>query len=641
VPRTRYIADISSIRARDLPAAALRAVLREGYTRRDFRADLLAGLVVGIVALPLAMALAIGVGVAPQHGLYTAIVAGAIVAALGGSRTQVTGPTAAFIVILAPLYTRFGMAGLLISGLMGGVILMAMGLGRLGQFIEFIPYPVTTGFTAGIATVIATLQIKDMFGLRLARAPEHFFDRLAAMFQARGTASLAEPAVAAVTLAMLILIPRWVRRVPAPLIALPVAALLAAALGHFAPGHGVATIASRFHATIGGRIVDGVPPLPPLPMLPWHAPGPGGAPLVLDFATLQALLSGAFAVAMLGGIESLLSAVVADGMAGTRHDPDAELLALGVANVITPFLGGIPATGAIARTATNVRSGARSPVAAIVHALVILLAVLVLAPLIGYLPMAGLAALLVLVAWNMSDVKHFGHILRVAPRSDALVLITCFTLTVVFDMVVAVSVGVVLAALLFMRRMANLTRTRLSGHEGDVVLNRGADVSSSGISVGGGGPGSSGLHGMPDSLRGKVAVYEIAGPLFFGAAQRAMGSLGAIAGRIQVVIIRMENVPAMDATGLVALESSIAQLSRNGCVAILTGLQSQPRRLLEKAQIQQQPWRLLIRLDMAGAISAAESLLEPAARPGQGQGVEPSSEQGSDGDKTVVDLPRT
>jgi len=346
--RTRYTAEGSSIRARDLPAAALRAVLREGYGRADFKADLLAGVVVGIVALPLAMALAIGVGVPPQHGLYTAIVAGALVAALGGSRTQVTGPTAAFIVILAPIYTKFGLAGLLISGAMGGVVLIITGLARLGQFIEFIPHPVTTGFTAGIATVIATLQIKDLLGLQLGRNPEHFFDRLWAMWQARGTASWAELAVAAVTFALLRLLPRWVKRVPAPLIALPVAALLAAALGHFLPGHAVATIATRFHATVGDHLVAGVPPLPPLPMLPWHAAGPGGAPFQLSFDTLQALVSGALAVAMLGGIESLLSAVIADGMAGTRHDPDSELLALGIANVITPFLGGIPATGAIA-----------------------------------------------------------------------------------------------------------------------------------------------------------------------------------------------------------------------------------------------------------------------------------------------------
>jgi len=510
--RTRYRDGLDRIKLRDLPAAALRAVLREGYTRADLRADVLAGLVVGIVALPLAMALAIAVGVAPQYGLYTSIVAGVIVAALGGSRLQVTGPTAAFIVILAPIYAKFGMGGLLLSGVMGGLILIAMGIGRLGQLIEFIPHPVTTGFTAGIATVIATLQVKDILGLRLTRTPETFFDRIAAMWQARGSASIAELAIAAATLAMLIGVPRFTKRVPSPLIAIPLTGLLAAVLNRYWPSHAVITIASRFHTTVGGHVFSGVPPLPPLPMLPWRAAGPNGTPVHISLATLRELLSGGFAVAMLGGIESLLSAVIADGMAGTKHDPDAELLALGIGNVVTPFFGGIPATGAIARTATNFRSGGRSPIASIVHALTVLVAVIVLAPLIGYLPMAGLAALLLLVAWNMSETKHFAHIVRVAPRSDVLVLITCFVLTVVFDMVVAVSVGVVLAALLFMRRMAEITHVRLvNGNESD----RGAG------------------SGIPPDLEKKVAIYDIAGPLFFGAAQKAMGSLSAIGSELK------------------------------------------------------------------------------------------------------------
>ena len=586
--RTRYQAQLGPIKWKNLPAAALRAVLREGYTRTDLRADVLAGLVVGIVALPLAMALSIAVGVAPQYGLYTAIVGGLLVAALGGSRLQVTGPTAAFIVILAPIYARFGMAGLLISGIMGGLMLIGMGLGRLGQFIEFIPHPVTTGFTAGIATVIATLQVKDVFGLRLTRSPDSFFDRIAAMWQARGTASLAELGIAAATLALLIVVPRLTKRVPAPLIAIPLAAVLAAVVNHLYPTHAVATIASRFHATVGDHVVNGVPPLPPLPLIPWHMPGPGGQPLVLTFGVIRELLSGAFAVAMLGGIESLLSAVIADGMAGTRHDPDAELLALGVGNVATAFFGGIPATGAIARTATNIRSGARSPIASMVHALTILAAVIAFAPLIGYLPMAGLAALLLLVAWNMSELKHFGHILRVAPRSDALVLVTCFVLTVVFDMVVAVSVGVVLAALLFMRRMAEITHARLTGDgEGDQT-------------------GTDGIH---PELANKVAIYDIAGPLFFGAAQKAMGSLGVIAGRIKVLIIRLDHVPVMDATGLVALESAIATLTKHGCTTILIGLQRQPRALIDRAGLAARSWKVVIRPDLAAALVTARELI--------------------------------
>jgi sulfate permease, SulP family len=513
------------------------------------------------------------------------------VAALGGSRTQVTGPTAAFIVILAPIYSRFGMAGLLVSGLMGGLMLIAMGLGRLGQLIEFIPHPVTTGFTAGIGTVIATLQIKDVLGLHLARNPGSFFDRLAVMWQARASASLSELLLALATLALLFGVPRLSKRVPAPLIAIPIAGVLAALINHLAPGHAVATIASRFHATVGGHVVNGVPPLPPLPMIPWHAPGPNGAPLLISFGVLRELLSGAFAVAMLGGIESLLSAVIADGMAGTRHDPDAELLALGVGNVVAPFFGGIPATGAIARTATNIRSGARSPFASMVHALTVLAAVIVLAPLIGYLPMAGLAALLLLVAWNMSEAKHFAHILRVAPRSDALVLVTCFVLTVVFDMVVAVSVGVVLAALLFMRRMAEITHARLTGD-----AERGGTPTE-----------------IPADLLKKVAIYDVAGPLFFGAAQKAVGSLAAIGGDLEVLIVRLDQVPIMDATGLVALESAIAALSKSGCVTILAGLQKQPQGLIERAGLEKHGWRLEVRPDLASALDAAGQFVRGSA----------------------------
>jgi SulP family sulfate permease len=276
-------------------------------------------------------------------------------------------------------------------------------------------------------------------------------------------------------------------------------------------------------------------------------------------------------------------------MAGTRHDPDAELLALGVGNVATAFFGGIPATGAIARTATNIRSGARSPIASLVHALTVLVAVVALAPLIGYLPMAGLAALLLLVAWNMSELKHFAHILRVAPRSDALVLVTCFVLTVVFDMVVAVSVGVVLAALLFMRRMAEITHARLTGSGDSEKVAAAA--------------------GIPPELENKVAIYDIAGPLFFGAAQKAMGSLGIIGGRIKVLIIRLDHVPVMDATGLVALESAISTLSKHGCTTVLTGLQSQPRRVIEKAGLSTRPWKLVIRPDLAAALDTARELV--------------------------------
>jgi len=557
--RTRYASATEETRYRDMPAAALRAVLREGYGLADLRADALAGLIVGVVALPLSMALAIAVGAAPQQGLYTAIVGGFLIAALGGSRVQVSGPTAAFVVILAPIVSKFGLSGLLVAGLLAGLILVGMGLLRLGRLIEFVPHPVTTGFTAGIATVIAALQLKDLLGLRPTRTPDHFLERVGAMWEVRGTASGWELAVGLVTLAVLLGWPRLTRRVPAPLVALPLAALLALALGAFIPGVSVATIASRFHTEVGGHLVRGIPQLPPWPVLPWNPTGdPASA---FTFARLRELVPGALAIAMLGAIESLLSAVVADGMARTRHDPDAELLAQGLGNIVTPFFGGIPATGAIARTATSVRSGARSPVAALIHAAVVLAAVLALAPLLGYLPMASLAALLVLVAYNMSEVKHFAHTVRVAPRSDVAVLLTCFGLTVGFDMVIGVSVGMVLAALLFMRRMALVTQSRVFEAS----------------------------HPDLPPIPAGVIVYDVSGPLFFGAAQRAMAALGHIADRARAVVLRLDDVHAMDATGLVALESALERLTVHRVVAVLSGLHPQPRALLERAGVLGQP----------------------------------------------------
>jgi SulP family sulfate permease len=553
---------------RALPGAALRAVLREGYGRAELQHDLLAGIVVGVVALPLSMALAIAVGVPPQRGLYTAIIAGFAVALLGGSRMQVTGPTAAFIVVLAPIYSRFGIRGLLAAGFMSGLMLIAMGALRLGSLISFVPHPVTTGFTAGIATVIATLQLKDLLGLSWSGTPENYFERVALMWRARGTASSSELAVGSVTLLLLIVVPRALRKLPAPILVLPLMAAGTATLSHW--GFHVATIGSRFHTEIAGQIVNGIPQLPPVPAWPF-------AGLTLD--TLRELLPSAFAVAMLGAIESLLSAVVADGMARTRHDPDAELLALGIGNVLAPMFGGIAATGAIARTATNVRSGARSPLASMTHALTILAAVLAFAPLIAYLPMASLAALLLIVAWNMSELRHFIHTLKVAPKSDVSVLLTCYALTVLVDMVAAVSVGIVLSALLFMRRMAEVTEGKWS---------RGQNSA------------------LPRVLPDGVVVYDIAGPLFFGAAQKAMGALGSIADHAKVVVLRMDAVPTMDVTGLVALESALARLRASRCLIVFCGLARQPAELLQKSVLQGSPADVVICDDTTSALAHAE-----------------------------------
>ena len=537
------------------PATALRETLAEGYGAAAFRRDLLAGAVVGIVALPLSMALAIASGVPPAHGLYTAIVAGGLIPLLGGSRVQVSGPTAAFVVILAPISQRFGVGGLLLATLMAGAILFAMGVMRLGRFIEFVPYPVTTGFTAGIAVVIATLQVKDLLGLTVKDMPEHFVERVQALALALPTVHWPDVAIGALTLAVLVAWPRLSRRVPAPLVALLIGAGAAAIAARFF-GFDAATIATRFTYRVRSVVGHGIPPLPPLPVLPWSLPGPGGKPLALSFSVFRELLPSAFAIAVLGAIESLLSAVVADGMTGRKHDPDAELMAQGTGNLVAPFFGGFAATGAIARTATNVRAGGRSPFAAVVHAVVVLLAVLLFAPLLGRLPMASLAALLLFVAWNMSELDHFAHMLKVAPRHDVAILLTCFLLTVLFDMVVAVSVGVVMAALLFMQRMAEVSEVRLVDQH-PILLDR--------------------------PLPKGVLVYEIAGPLFFGAAQKAMAALQGVDAGVRVVLLDLRSVPALDATGLVGLESAFERLNRAGVLVVIAGAQPQPLRVMARA----------------------------------------------------------
>jgi SulP family sulfate permease len=563
-------------------ASALRSALRAGYTGASFKTDLLSGLVVGIVALPLSMALAIATGVPPQHGLYTAIIAGGLIAALGGSPTQVSGPTAAFVVVLVPISARYGTGGLLIATCMAGVMLFLFGAARLGRLIQFVPYPVTTGFTAGIGVVIATLQLKDFLGLRVAHMPEHYFEKVEALVTAVPTAHLPDVAIGVGTLAILILLPHLTRRFPAPLVALTAATLAAVALGHLFPSFTVDTIGSRFSYVSDGVTHRGIPRLPPLPMLPWSMPGPDGAPLGLSFHLVRELVPSAFAIAMLGAIESLLSAVVADGMAGTKHDPDGELVAQGIGNMIAPFFGGFAATGAIARTATNIRSGGRTPVAAIVHAVVVLLAVLLAAPILAFLPMASLAALLLVVAYNMSEVKHFAHALRVAPKSDVFVQLTCFTLTVAFDMVVSVTAGVLLAAVLFMRRMAEISGAKLISDPAQ--------------------------HGVRKPLPRGVVLYDIAGPLFFGAAQAAMSALDHIAEGTRIVILDLEDVPAMDATGLVNLESALDRLHRDRTFVILAGVQPQPAKVLQKAGIEEEEGRLALCPTVDDAVDLARHI---------------------------------
>jgi len=508
-------------------------------------------------------------------------VAGAVVALTGGSKFQVTGPTAAFVVILAPIASRHGLAGLLTAGLLAGLLLVAMGVARLGRLIQFIPHPVTTGFTTGIATVIATLQLKDAFGLPIAHMPETYLEKVEALWNARRDASLPDALVALVTIALLVELPRTfpalTRRVPAPLIALSLSSVAILTVHHFFPHVTVATIGSRFHSTIGGKEVYGIPQLPPIPVLPW---GTGG----LSLGAVSSLGSAAFAIAMLGAIESLLSAVIADGMTGKKHDPDAELVGLGIGNIVAPFFGGIAATGALARTATNVRAGARSPIASVCHAVVVLLAVLLFAPLLAYVPMASLAGLLLLVAWNMSERRHFANILRIAPKSDVIVLLACFGLTVIFDMVVAVSFGVVLASLLFMRRTAELTHSRLF------------DATTAGDSE----------YRLPQG----VALYEVAGPLFFGAAQNAMGALQTGGSTSKVLVLALGRVPSIDATGLVALESALIRLRAARKQVVVTGPLPEPRQIFDRANLPKNHDHVHFAPTLEAGLVLAQSLAE-------------------------------
>jgi len=566
------------------PGVALRRALADGYGWDGLRADLMAGAVVGMVALPLAMALAIASGVAPQYGLYTAMVAGAVIAVLGGSRVQVSGPTAAFVVILAPIAARFGLGGLCLATLMAGVLLIAMGWARLGQWIDFVPYPVTAGFTAGIAVVIGTLQIKDLLGLRVETMPEHYLERLWVLLKALPTASWGDIAIGAFTLLVLLLWPRVRTKIPGPLVALVLAAAAARLLVSWMPDFHAVTIAGRF---------GGIPAALPRLAWPWSLPGPDQQPLHVSFALVRDLVPSAFAIAMLGAIESLLSAVVADGMTGQRHESDAELIAQGVGNVVAPFFGGFAATGAIARTATNIRSGARTPLAAIFHAIFVLAAVLLLAPALGLVPMAALGALLLVVAWNMSDAQQFVRLLRTSPRGDVAVLLVCFGLTVVFDMVVSVTAGVLLAAVLFMKRMSEVSGVRPLG-EGEAHPD------------------------LAEPLPRGVVLYEVAGPLFFGAAQKAVNALLQAEKRaVRVVILDLEHVPVIDATGVVHMQTLVRRLNQSKIKVILVRVQGQPLRVLAGAGWRNRRGQLRIFRRFASGVAVARRTVsedEPPSR---------------------------
>ncbi|NQD35729.1 C4-dicarboxylic acid transporter DauA [Permianibacter sp. IMCC34836] len=535
-------------------ATALRESLRD-YNRQRFTNDALAGITVGLIAIPLAMALAIASGVAPQYGLYTAIVAGIVIALTGGSRVNVSGPTAAFVVILLPVTQQFGLPGLLLATMLAGFILIGLGVSGLGKLVEFIPYPVLTGFTSGIAIVLAALQLKDLLGIELVLRDAHFLPALGQTLSHLPATRWQDLLIGMATLSALILWPRLKLPLPGHLAALMFGTALALLLQALLTDFSVATIGTRFSYDAGGVIQHGIPSTLPHWQWPWQLTD-GDHRFTLSLDTVRALIGPAFAIAMLSAIESLLCAVVSDGLSGFRHDPNGELIGQGLGNVIAPLFGGITATAAIARTAANVRSGASSPIASVIHALTVLAALLVLGPLLQHIPMATLAAMLVMVAWNMSDAHRVIEVLKFSPRADAMVLLICLLLTVIFDMVIAVEVGMLLAAVLFIKRMTELSDTALVPRHH--------------------------LHSN-EALPPHVAVYDINGPLFFGAAEKAMHTLWRIDPAMTAVILDMQDVPVMDLTAIVALESLIADMQRKGIAVRLVALNERLQAKLVKA----------------------------------------------------------
>lgn len=536
--------------------------LAEGYGRARFRADMQAGITVAIVALPLAMALAIASGATPDKGLVTVVVAGLVISALGGSRVQIGGPTGAFVVVVFTVIDRFGHDGLVLATLMAGVMLVAAGLFRFGTWIKYMPEPVVTGFTAGIAILIASSQIKDATGIALDPVPAGFLEKFPAFWAVIGTVDPATLALSLGSLAAILGLRRWAPGLPAYLIAI-VAASAAVRLA----GLEVDTIGSRF---------GGIPSSLPVPALP-----------AISLARAAELLPSAFTIAFLAGVESLLSAVVADGMTGYRHRSNCELVAQGVANGASALFTGLPATGAIARTVTNIRSGAETPVAGIVHALVVLLFMLVFSDLAAFIPLASLSAVLLVVAWNMSEAHKVVHLMK-APFGDRLVLALTLGLTVLVDLTVAIEVGVVLATILFMHRMAEAVavETGVTWFETDVDD---FDVKPE--------------LGQRAELPPDVEVFKFHGPLFFGVASRLDDMLDALDRPPRAIILRMARVPLMDASGVAALSGFVSRCNSSGCAVILTAIQSQPRAILAQMGMAEVPGRFALMPDFETAVA--------------------------------------
>lgn len=514
----------------------------KSYSKQQFVKDVISGIIVAIIALPLSIALALASGVGPEQGLYTAIVAGFIISFLGGSRVQIAGPTAAFASIVAGIVAEQGMDGLVIATVIAGIILVLMGVFKLGALIKYIPFTITTGFTFGIAITIAIGQIKDFLGLTFSSSPIETMDKVKEVVLSIGTINVQAFIVGIVSLAILIIWPKlkYVEKIPGSLIAVIVGALMVKFIGM-----NVNTIGDLY--TISSS-------------------APKFAMPAFSIAKVRAVLPNAFTIAVLAAIESLLSCVVADGMIGSKHNSNAELMAQGLGNVASALFGGIPATGAIARTAANIKNGGRTPIAGMVHAVVLLLILVSLMPLASLIPMPTIAAILFMVAYNMSGWRTFAHLVKTSPKSDIIVLVTTFVLTVVFDLVVAIGVGIVLAAVLFMKRMAEVTDVH-----GWVYVdedNRTAENVDN-------------LHykNVPKGVK----VFEITGPMFFAATEKFTGML--FDSNDDVLIIRMRSVPAIDATGIKTLEGILEKCDKNNIKVLFSHVNEQPMHVFEKAGI--------------------------------------------------------
>jgi SulP family sulfate permease len=528
----------------------------KGYTRQQFSKDLMAGIIVGIVALPLAIAFAIASGVSPEKGLITAIIAGFIISALGGSRVQIGGPTGAFIVIVYGIVQIHGINGLIVATLMAGVMLIIMGFARLGSVIKFIPHPLIIGFTSGIAVIIFSSQIKDLLGLEMGAVPADFLDKWAAFLNNFQTINYNAFFIAIATILIVFLWPKISGKIPGSLVAI----LVTTAAVQLLPIP-VETIGSRFGDIPSSFNAPGIP--------------------YIDFAVMKELVQPAFTIALLCGIESLLSAVVADGLIGGNHKSNMELIAQGAANIFSSLFGGIPATGAIARTATNVKNGGRTPVAGIVHAVTLLLIMLFFGKWAALIPMATLGGILVVVAYNMSEWKNFRSVLR-GPRSDIAILITTFLLTLFVDLTVAIEIGMVLAVFLFMRNMVLFSNVN--------ILEKDSENEQDGI----------GDH----VTRKNVEVFEITGPLFFGAAYKFREAMRFIKKSAKVLIIRMRNVPIIDATGIKALEEVYKEAKQRGTQLILSEVHS------EQVHEELQSARLLFTIGKVNVTETFEKALE-------------------------------